>query len=190
MPRLIWIFAGRTVTLLVLPWRGSNCVPTSYFRICLKQNRTVKLYCPQPHHRSDFAKFRCGVAPLLRIETGRYVSAYQLMKEHARFVGCMSRMKKDILFQCENNDTISKTLFQKAIRVRHIFMLYQMMRKEFSCFSTRIWFAPLPKAVLWFYNAELSFNVGLCITEPLDDKTNKVTVRPVKTQINLGICQV
>ena len=24
MPRLIWVFAGRTATLLVLSWRGSN----------------------------------------------------------------------------------------------------------------------------------------------------------------------
>ena len=38
MPRLIWVFAGRTLTLLVLSCRGSNSVWLSWMSLCLSRN--------------------------------------------------------------------------------------------------------------------------------------------------------
>ena len=42
MPRLIWVFAGHTFTLLVLSCRGSHCSSNSNFCWCLNIFRTFK----------------------------------------------------------------------------------------------------------------------------------------------------
>ena len=41
MPRLIWVFAGRTATLLVLTWGGSNCLHRAH-RICQEMHALGK----------------------------------------------------------------------------------------------------------------------------------------------------
>ena len=60
-------------------------------------------------HRSAFAKFRCGVAPL-RLETGRYEG---LPDDELKCPFCRVYVEdeKQVLLQCDKCDTIRRNLF-------------------------------------------------------------------------------
>ena len=70
-------------------------------------------------HRSAFAKFRCGVAPL-RLETGRY-EGLPVDERKCPFCRVHVEDEKHVLLQCGKYDTIRENLFQKAVTVRRNF---------------------------------------------------------------------
>ena len=111
MPRLIWVFAGRTVILLVLSWGGSN-LNTLFFvsTKCLSMQLQPKNICRG---------------------SSSWASIYQQTPQQLHPLGT-----------CRDSGG-------------H-----------------------------WDRKSPL---LGSLIYEPLYDKTNKMTVRPAKTQINLGI---
>ena len=72
-----------------------------------------------PSHRSTFAKFHCGVAPL-RPETGRY-KGLPVDERKCPFYRVHVEDEKHGLLQCEKYDTIGENLFQKAVTARRNF---------------------------------------------------------------------
>lgn len=84
-------------------------------------------------HRSAFAKFRCGVAPL-RLETGRYEG---LSVNDRKCPFCLVHVESEIhvLLNCEQYSGIRESLFQKAITVCPDFNVLSDVEKLIFLFS-------------------------------------------------------
>ena len=99
--------------------RGGNKLRTyKLFKNLFQTEEYCKIILP-PSHRSAFAKFRCGVAPL-RLETGRY-EGLPVDERKCPFCRVHVEDEKHVLLQCEKYDTIRENLFQKAVTVRRNF---------------------------------------------------------------------
>ncbi len=88
----------------------------------VKDTWGVESYCTMllPRtHRSAFAKFRCGVAPL-RLETGRYE---QLPINDRRCPFCPSQVEDEYhaLFNCSVYSDLRTTLYEKACFIEPLF---------------------------------------------------------------------
>ena len=66
-------------------------------------------------HRSAFAKFRCGVAPL-RLETGRY-EGLPVNERICPFCRAYVENETHVIINCETYECVRESLFQTAVRV-------------------------------------------------------------------------
>ena len=114
--------------------RGNNKLRV--YRL-FKTSFEAELYCKiiLPYrHRSAFAKFRCGVAPL-RIETGRYEN---LNLEDRICPFCRNaciESEEHVLFECHLYDDIREELIEKAVAVRADFINLPVQNKMIFVFS-------------------------------------------------------
>ena len=86
-------------------------------------------------HRSAFAKFRCGVAPL-RLETGRY----EVLPVYERVCPlCRTQVENEIhvIIKCGAYDAIRESLIQKANVVYPDFNLLTDEEKMIFLFSNQ-----------------------------------------------------
>ena len=100
---------------------GGNKLRTyRLFKILFQTESYCKMILPLAH-RSDFAKFRCGVAPL-QLETGRY-EGLPVDERKCPFCRVYVEDEKHVLLhvQCDKYDTIRENLFQKAVTILQTF---------------------------------------------------------------------
>ena len=136
MPRLIWVFIGRTWHLVgFLSWGGSNW----FIVFTHKSNR----------------------------DTHIVYLLYTAKAAHSTvFYSCQSISQRETLWAVSWLVTSPSSTQQSTKQ-----QLANSWRKK--------------ESVCW-----ITFFIYLVIIEPRHDKTNKVTVRPEKTQFSLGICPV
>ena len=101
-----------------------------------KINYIVEPYCKiilPLKHRSSFAKFRCGVAPL-RIETGRYE---QLEVNDRKCPFCIQNVETELhaLLKCKEYVDIRNILFEKASSIESNFRNFTDIEKLKFLFS-------------------------------------------------------
>ena len=105
MPRLIWVFAGRTTTLLVLSWGGSfysDKLDTysdygSWFNEIVKRTIRSKTYCPylSPVKRicvfehSVMTNFNCACPDIRRGQESGFLS-----EGSSWLIACMSEQRR------------------------------------------------------------------------------------------------
>lgn len=104
-----------------------------------KNTYQMEQYCKTimpTNHRSAFAKFRCGVAPL-RLETGRYEG----LPVHERICPfCRTDVENElhIIIKCETYETIRESLFHKACVVYPDFNVLTDEEKMIFLFSNQL----------------------------------------------------
>ena len=84
-------------------------------------------------HRSAFAKFRCGVAPI-RLETGRY-EGLPVHERVCRFCQIDVEDEMHVLLNCDIYDSIRSELLGKAVKVKYNFNLLSDEQKLTFLFS-------------------------------------------------------
>ena len=77
-------------------------------------NHYCKIIMPKCH-RSAFAKFRCGVAPL-RLETGRY-EGLPVNERMCPFCRVYVENETHVIINCQTYECVRESLFQTAVRV-------------------------------------------------------------------------
>ena len=102
--------------------------------------------------------------------------------------GCFQKIGKELtrLHAKQNRSEVSSPSFDPLINLginlaisHSLFILSSLtLYKMGSCFS------------FWESMNKYTSEIPISITEPRHDKTNNMAVRPVKTQISLGICPV
>ena len=85
-------------------------------------------------HRSAFAKFRCGVAPL-RLETGRY-EGLTVNERVCPFCRTQTETEIHVITQCKTYENIRDSLFQKACVIYPDFNILTDEEKMVFLFST------------------------------------------------------
>ena len=83
-------------------------------------------------HRSAFAKFRCGVAPL-RIETGRYENIPVNLRKWSSCDNVESELH--VLLQCDLYKDLRQSLYEKAVEVDGTFIGLSKEEKLVFIFS-------------------------------------------------------
>lgn len=102
-----------------------------------KSNFEVERYCKiilPLQHRSAFARFRCGVAPL-RIETGRYEN---ISESDRLCIFCHQQQietESHVILECTEYNTIRENLIDAACRVNPLFMTFTDAEKMKFVFS-------------------------------------------------------
>ena len=115
--------------------RGKNKLRT-YRSFKTEFGTEFYLRCSLPKkHRSAFAKFRCGVAPL-KIETGRYEN--RPLEDRIYPFGCNTvEDETHVMVNCPQNNSVRKELLQKASNIYEIFMDMSEQRQCSILFSTK-----------------------------------------------------
>ena len=91
---------------------GGNKLRTyKLFKTTFQMEQYCKTIMPTSH-RSAFAKFRCGVAPL-RLETGRY-EGLTVNERVCPFCRTQIETEIHVITQCKTYENIRDSLFQKA----------------------------------------------------------------------------
>ena len=112
--------------------RGRNKLRTyCLFKSIYETEAYCKIMLPI-RHRSAFAKFRCGVAPL-RIETGRYEN--RLLEDRICPFCDEIESEVHVLFNCHLYDDFRNELFRNALNVNHDFNVLSLEDKLIFLFS-------------------------------------------------------
>ena len=112
---------------------GNKLRKYKLFKTSWETEQYVRLIMPQSH-RSAFAKFRSGVAPL-RIETGRY-EGLRVNERICPFCRDCTEDEFHVLFQCPLYDEIRESLYRHACTYEEPFNTYDQTAKFLFLFSS------------------------------------------------------
>ena len=132
--------------------RGENKLRT--YRLTKREYKTEN-YClsrPPLKHRSAFAKFCCGLAPI-RIETGRY-EGLDVGRRTCPICKNGIEDEKRVILQCSLYDDIRKYLFDKAANVNENFIGLNDTDKLVILFTNVEMINFVPKPAFKFYRKD------------------------------------
>ena len=112
---------------------GNKLRTYKLFKRTYQTEHYCKIIMPKCH-RSAFAKFRCGVAPL-RLETGRY-EGLSVNERICPFCRVYEENETHVIINCETYECIRESLFQTAVRVCPYFNLLTDEEKMIFLFSS------------------------------------------------------
>ena len=118
---------GKLIKVSILAGTGGNKLRT--YKL-FKQIFQAENYCKVimwSCHRSAFAKFRCGVAPI-RLETGRD-EGLPVDERVCPFCQIDVEDEMHVLLNCDIYDSIRSELLGKAVKVKYNFNLLSVIRR-------------------------------------------------------------